>query len=83
MTPPLQRLRMRILSFGRRSRLCRHGSLAIRSRCQHFSFRAVKFEEIVGQLKDLVGYIRVYFGRAPAWHDVEDQLKKIRREKDR
>jgi DNA polymerase-3 subunit gamma/tau len=27
----------------------------IRSRCQHFSFRAVKFEEIVGQLKDLVG----------------------------
>jgi mono/diheme cytochrome c family protein len=35
------------------------------------------------QLKDLVGYIRVYFGRAPAWHDVEDQLKKIRREKDR
>src|SRR5947208_2520208 len=27
----------------------------IRSRCQHFSFRAVKFEEIVGQLKDLIG----------------------------
>src|SRR5882757_3003296 len=27
----------------------------IRSRCQHFSFRAVKFEEIVAQLKDLVG----------------------------
>ena len=27
----------------------------IRSRCQHFSFRAVRFEEIVGQLKDLVG----------------------------
>jgi DNA polymerase-3 subunit gamma/tau len=26
----------------------------IRSRCQHFSFRAVKFEEILGQLKDLV-----------------------------
>jgi DNA polymerase-3 subunit gamma/tau len=25
----------------------------IRSRCQHFSFRAVRFEEIVGQLKDL------------------------------
>jgi DNA polymerase III subunit gamma/tau len=25
----------------------------IRSRCQHFSFRAVKFEDIVGQLKDL------------------------------
>src|SRR5258706_16207183 len=28
---------------------------SMRSRCQHFSFRAVKFEEIVGQLKDLVG----------------------------
>src|SRR6266568_1133110 len=27
----------------------------IRSRCQHFSFRAVKFEEIVNQLKDLCG----------------------------
>jgi len=27
----------------------------IRSRCQHFSFRAVRFEEIVGQLKDLTG----------------------------
>ena len=27
----------------------------IRSRCQHFSFRAVKFEDIVGQLRDLVG----------------------------
>src|SRR5438445_6311910 len=26
----------------------------IRSRCQHFSFRAVKFEEILGQLKNLV-----------------------------
>ena len=26
----------------------------IRSRCQHFSFRAVKFEAIVGQLRDLV-----------------------------
>jgi DNA polymerase III subunit gamma/tau len=25
----------------------------IRSRCQHFSFRAVRFEEILGQLKDL------------------------------
>jgi DNA polymerase III subunit gamma/tau len=25
----------------------------IRSRCQHFSFRAVRFEEIVGQLKEL------------------------------
>src|SRR6266536_1461971 len=27
----------------------------IRSRCQHFSFRAVKFEQIVNQLKDLCG----------------------------
>src|ERR1700723_2372370 len=27
----------------------------IRSRCQHFSFRAVKFDQILGQLKDLVG----------------------------
>ena len=27
----------------------------IRSRCQHFSFRAVRFEEIVGQLRDLTG----------------------------
>ena len=27
----------------------------IRSRCQHFSFRAVKFEDILGQLRDLVG----------------------------
>ena len=26
----------------------------IRSRCQHFSFRAVKFDDIVGQLSDLV-----------------------------
>jgi len=26
----------------------------IRSRCQHFSFRAVKFEDIVGQLKKIV-----------------------------
>src|SRR5213083_998654 len=26
----------------------------VRSRCQHFSFRAVRFEEILGQLKDLV-----------------------------
>jgi len=26
----------------------------IRSRCQHFSFRAVKFDEIVGQLRNLV-----------------------------
>jgi DNA polymerase III subunit gamma/tau len=27
----------------------------IRSRCQHFSFRAVKFEDIVTQLRDLLG----------------------------
>jgi DNA polymerase-3 subunit gamma/tau len=27
----------------------------IRSRCQHFSFRGVKFDDIVGQLRDLVG----------------------------
>jgi len=27
----------------------------IRSRCQHFSFRAVRFEAILGQLRDLVG----------------------------
>jgi DNA polymerase III subunit gamma/tau len=27
----------------------------IRSRCQHFSFRAVKFDDIVGQLRSLVG----------------------------
>src|SRR4051794_36619724 len=27
----------------------------IRSRCQHFSFRAVSFEQILGQLKDLAG----------------------------
>src|ERR1700716_1152834 len=27
----------------------------IRSRCQHFSFRAVRFEEIIGQLRDLAG----------------------------
>jgi len=27
----------------------------IRSRCQHFSFKAVRFEEILGQLRDLLG----------------------------
>src|SRR5712691_13102042 len=27
----------------------------IRSRCQHFSFRAVRFQEILGQLRDLIG----------------------------
>ncbi|MGB6386990.1 MAG: DNA polymerase III subunit gamma/tau [Terriglobales bacterium] len=26
----------------------------IRSRCQHFSFRAVKFEDIMGQLRDII-----------------------------
>src|SRR5437667_2602991 len=31
-----------------------HIPQTIRSRCQHFSFRAVRFEEILGQLKDLV-----------------------------
>ena len=31
----------------------------IRSRCQHFSFRAVRFEEIVGQLKDLAGQEKI------------------------
>ena len=31
----------------------------IRSRCQHFSFRAVKFDEIVGQLRDLVAREKV------------------------
>ncbi len=28
----------------------------IRSRCQHFSFRAVKFDDIVGQLRDLTNH---------------------------
>jgi DNA polymerase-3 subunit gamma/tau len=31
----------------------------IRSRCQHFSFRAVRFEEILAQLKDLAGREKV------------------------
>src|SRR5256886_12860870 len=31
----------------------------IRSRCQHFSFRAVRFEEILAQLKDLTGREKV------------------------
>ncbi len=31
----------------------------IRSRCQHFSFRAVKFDDIVGQLRDLAGREKV------------------------
>src|SRR5437764_1601582 len=31
-----------------------HIPQTIRSRCQHFSFRAVKFDDIVGQLRDLL-----------------------------
>src|SRR5580658_8738296 len=31
----------------------------IRSRCQHFSFRAVKFEDIMGQLRDIVGQEKI------------------------
>src|SRR5580700_2670235 len=31
----------------------------IRSRCQHFSFRAVKFDDIVGQLRDLTGHEKI------------------------
>ncbi len=31
----------------------------IRSRCQHFSFRAVRFEEILGQLRDLANREKV------------------------
>ncbi|HZP17161.1 MAG TPA: DNA polymerase III subunit gamma/tau, partial [Terriglobales bacterium] len=31
----------------------------IRSRCQHFAFRAVKFEQIVGQLRDLCARERI------------------------
>ncbi len=31
----------------------------IRSRCQHFSFRAVKFEDIVGQLRDIVSQEKI------------------------
>ena len=31
----------------------------IRSRCQHFSFRAVKFDDIVGQLRDIVTKERI------------------------
>jgi len=31
----------------------------IRSRCQHFSFRAVRFEQILAQLKDLAGREKV------------------------
>ncbi|MBV8051166.1 MAG: DNA polymerase III subunit gamma/tau [Acidobacteriaceae bacterium] len=31
----------------------------IRSRCQHFNFRAVRFEEILGQLRDIAGREKV------------------------
>jgi DNA polymerase III subunit gamma/tau len=31
----------------------------IRSRCQHFSFRAVKFEAIMGQLRDIVTHEKI------------------------
>jgi DNA polymerase III subunit gamma/tau len=31
----------------------------IRSRCQHFSFRAVKFEDIMGQLRDIVAQEKI------------------------
>ena len=31
----------------------------IRSRCQHFSFRAVKFDDIVGQLRDILGQEKI------------------------
>ena len=33
----------------------------IRSRCQHFSFRAVRFEEIQGQLRDLASREKIAF----------------------
>jgi mono/diheme cytochrome c family protein len=32
------------------------------------------------QIRDLVNYIRAYFGRAPAWEDVEAEVKKAREE---
>lgn len=31
------------------------------------------------QVKDLVAYIRGYFGRAPAWLDVEAEVNKARK----
>jgi DNA polymerase-3 subunit gamma/tau len=34
----------------------------IRSRCQHFSFHAVKFDEIVGQLRDIAGKENIQAG---------------------
>src|SRR6266403_2113034 len=33
----------------------------IRSRCQHFSFHAVRFDDILGQLKDLAGRENIKF----------------------
>jgi mono/diheme cytochrome c family protein len=33
------------------------------------------------QVRDLVTYIRAYFGRAPPWPDVDDEIRKIRRAK--
>jgi mono/diheme cytochrome c family protein len=32
------------------------------------------------QIRDLVNYIRAYFGRASAWSDVEKEIKKVREE---
>jgi mono/diheme cytochrome c family protein len=32
------------------------------------------------QIRDLVNYIRAYFGRGPAWSDVENEMKKVRAE---
>jgi mono/diheme cytochrome c family protein len=32
------------------------------------------------QVRELVSYIRGYFGRAPAWHDVENEVRKSRKE---
>jgi mono/diheme cytochrome c family protein len=32
-----------------------------------------------GQIRDLVAYIRRYFGRAPAWLDIEDEVNKARK----
>ena len=39
----------------------------IRSRCQHFSFRAVRFEEILNQLKDLAGREKVEASTKTRW----------------
>ena len=35
------------------------------------------------QIRDLVAYIRGYFGRAPAWPDVEAEVRKSRKELER